>query len=169
MKKILIHLATGQLCDIVAPGAEFPVATGLQWFDAPDNVLHDTHEFNGVAVVAKPKALLSKVKSDKVRELKTARDAALKAPVTVGAKQFPSDDEFANRLQLMIRRINKGAPLPAKLRSEIGNINTPTLPQLKAIDDAIDDLKDSVWSRYEDRLDAVKAAADAAAVDAVTW
>ncbi len=52
MKKVLIHPDTGRLCDIVAPGAEFPVHPAMQWVDAPDDVAHDTHHWDGMAVVS---------------------------------------------------------------------------------------------------------------------
>jgi hypothetical protein len=52
MKRVLI--ADGRLCDIVQPGAEFPVHQSMQWVDASDDVSHATHEWNGVAVVVKP-------------------------------------------------------------------------------------------------------------------
>lgn len=54
MKRALIELETGRICDIVAPGQEFPVAASLQWVDAPDDVSHDTHEFVGGVVAVKP-------------------------------------------------------------------------------------------------------------------
>ena len=54
MKRALIVIETNSLCDIVEAGAEFPVAPGLLWVDAPDNVSHDTHEFNGAVIVEKP-------------------------------------------------------------------------------------------------------------------
>lgn len=53
MKRILIQ-SDGRLCDIVSPGQEFPVASGLTWADAPDDVSPDTHEWDGAAVVVKP-------------------------------------------------------------------------------------------------------------------
>lgn len=59
MKRVLIEQATDRLCDIVAVGQEFPVAPGLQWVDAPDDVSHDTHEFVGGAVVLKAPPVLS--------------------------------------------------------------------------------------------------------------
>lgn len=54
MKRVLIQLTDNRLCDIVDAGQEFAVAAGLAWHDAPDDVGHDTHEFDGTAVVSKP-------------------------------------------------------------------------------------------------------------------
>jgi hypothetical protein len=52
MKRVLI--ADGRLCDIVQPGADFPVHQSMQWVDAPDDVSPATHEWDGAALVVKP-------------------------------------------------------------------------------------------------------------------
>lgn len=52
MKKALV--LDGVIVEVVADGAEFPVAPAMQWVAAPDDVGVDTHEFDGQAVVVKP-------------------------------------------------------------------------------------------------------------------
>jgi hypothetical protein len=51
MKRVLVF--GNKLHDIVDVGHEFPVAPGMSWVDAPDDVAGSTHEFNGSEIVAK--------------------------------------------------------------------------------------------------------------------
>lgn len=53
MKRALISNA-GLICDIVPVGAEFPTHPSMRWVDAPDDVAHDTHHWDGMAVVSNP-------------------------------------------------------------------------------------------------------------------
>lgn len=51
MKRVLVHLESGTLADIVEPGSEFEVAEGLVWVDAPDDVSNATHEYRDDEIV----------------------------------------------------------------------------------------------------------------------
>lgn len=72
MKRVLVHLETNTLCDIVAVGSEFQTHPSLKWFDAPDTVSHETHIFNGVDVVQKPPKTQAEVKAEEVAAAKAA-------------------------------------------------------------------------------------------------
>lgn len=113
---------------------------------------------------------LSEVRAAKRAELKAARDAAITADVTIGTRTWPSDAAFKLKLSAIIARMGRGKPAPAKLRGTSGPaINTPTLLQLDAIDDAIAAQEDAAWDRYWLRIDALQAAVTVAQVDAVVW
>lgn len=54
MKRILIGPAPSlTINDIVDPGQEFEVHSGLVWVDAPDDVSSNTHEWDGAAFLPK--------------------------------------------------------------------------------------------------------------------
>lgn len=113
---------------------------------------------------------LNQVRAAKRAELKAARDAAILADVTIGTRTWPSDEEFKRKLGNIILRVSRGKPAPAKLRGTSGPaINTPTLAQLDAIDDAIAAQEDAAWDRYWLLIDAMQAAPDVVTVNAIIW
>lgn len=124
----------------------------------------------GYVAITRP---LNQVRAAKRAELKAARVAAILADVVIGTRTWPADEEFKRKLGNIIMRMSRGKPAPAKLRGTSGPaINTPTLAQLDAIDDAIAAQEDAAWDRYWLRIDVVQAAFDAGdvvAIDAVTW
>jgi hypothetical protein len=171
MKKILVHLESSQLCDIVEPGAEFSVASGLQWFDAPDEVAHDTHEFNGTAVVPKPPKPINQVKAEKLAQLERARKAAEVAQVTVQGKPFPATEEFQAKISRALNYIGRGKPLNLggawrDSNAQSVNMNNALLGQLE---DAITAQGVAAWAKYWTKFDAVMAAATVDDVNAVEW
>lgn len=91
MKKILVHLESGRLCDIVEAGSEFVVSSGLQWFDAPDDVNPSTHEFDGVSVAAKPPKPLPDVQAAARAKLIAARNAEITGGFLYLGKIIDSD------------------------------------------------------------------------------
>lgn len=110
------------------------------------------------------------VRAAKRTELKAARDAAITNDVSIGTRTWPSDDAFKLKLAAILARMGRGKPAPAKLRGTSGPaINTPTIVQLEAIDDAIAAQEDAAWDRYWLRIDALQAASDVDAVNAVIW
>lgn len=174
MKKALIETSTGRLCDIVLPGAEFPVAPGLQWVDAPDDVAHATHEFDGAAVVPKPAAPpppLEAVKAAKITQLARARDAAMQADVTVGGRTFAATEKVAALFAQFGSRLRRGKPTAlAAIYEANGTPVSPVTPALiEQIEDAIASNAEAAWNQYGQRVGAVMAAATPEAVEAVTW
>lgn len=170
MKKVLVQLADGRLCDIVAPGADFSVAPGLQWFDAPDDVAHDTHEFNGTSVVAKPPEPIAVVKERKLAELRRARDAACNANVTVAGKTFSAEPQTQTGIKRMADRLRRGKASKLNAILDVdGNPVTVGIVLLDAIDDAIADNAETAWNHYGALVQQVNAATTAAQIDAIVW
>lgn len=87
MKKALIHAETGRLCDIVAPGAEFPVHPAMRWVDAPDDVSHATHHWDGAAIVANPPP-----PAPTADEIAAALEAAVQGHLDATARSRRYDD-----------------------------------------------------------------------------
>jgi len=174
MKKILIHLESGQLCDIVEPGTEFPVASGLQWFDAPDDVSHETHEFAGGAVVAKPPKPpkpISQVRTEKLAQLEAARKAAEVAQVTVQGRPFPATEEFQAKISRTLNYIGRGKPLDltGAWRDSNASPVVMTTALLGQIEDAITAQGVAAWAKYWTKFDAVMSAQTVGDANAVEW
>lgn len=70
MKRVLIDMASGRLCDIVAVGGEFPVHPSLQWVDAPRDATPETHYYNGAAVVVKPPKSAAEIAAEESAQAK---------------------------------------------------------------------------------------------------
>lgn len=171
MKKVLVETASGRLCDIVLPGAEFPVAPGLQWVDAPDDVSHATHEYSGGAVVAKPPKPLNEVQAAKLAELERARIAAETAPVTVGGKTYNPSESVTNLLANLGARLRRGKPttLSALYEANGNPVSPVTQAIVESIEDAIAAQREAAWNRYGTRIAAVAAATTAEQVQAIAW
>ena len=122
----------------------------------------------GYTVTSRP---LAQVRTHKKKELAVARDAALVADVVIGTRTWPADDLFIGRLNALISRASRAKPAVAKLRGVDGPaINTPTLAQLEAIEDAIFAQHEAVWAQYWARIDVVNDAnATVDSVFAVVW
>ncbi len=82
MKRVLVY--DGGLCDIVAPGFEFPVHPSMQWVDAPDDVAHDTHHWDGMAVVSNP--------APRADEIAAALESAVQAHLDATARNRHYDN-----------------------------------------------------------------------------
>ena len=171
MKRILIEIATGRLCDIVAIGAEFPVAAGLQWVDAPDDVSSETHMFSGGVVNIKPAKPLAQLRTEKLASLEASRKQAIDTlpPITVAAKQYPATPEYREVITGIARRQAAGRPVPGTLRGADGVPVTLTPVLIGQIDDAIAAAVEAQWTRYWSRYDAVQVAATVAAIELVVW
>lgn len=170
MKKALIETSTGRLCDIVLPGAEFPVAPGLQWMDAPDDVAHDTHVFDGATVVAKPGPSLDAIKAARRAAVNIARDAACVADVTVNGKAWQADARSQQMLASAIALAGAGLPLPASWRAR-DNSNMPVtgLADLLAIAGAMAAQTQAAYEKSWALKAQIDAATTAAEVEAVQW
>ena len=170
MKKALID-STGRLSYV--GDSEFEVHPSFVWIDVANGVSPDTHEYVGGSVQLISPPPLSETKQHKLRALKAARDAAILADVTIGARTWPTDDAFKLKLAAITARLVRGKPAPAKLRGTTGPaINTPNLAQLDTIDDAISAQEADAWDHYWLLNDAVQAAfdaGDAVAINAVIW
>ena len=79
MKKVLIF--QNKLWDIVAVDKTFPVSPEMVWVDAPDDVTHTTHEFNGVSIVRKTPDPISEPTPAPTKEQLMAQLAALSAQI----------------------------------------------------------------------------------------
>lgn len=171
MKKVLIETASGRLCDLVLPGAEFPVAQGLQWVDAPDDVAHDTHEFDGAAVVAKPARPIAEVREAKLVQLAQARDAAAQADVTVQGHTFAANEKVRALFEQLGGRLRRGKP--TALTAIYEATGTPVSPVTAALIDAIEDAiaaqTEAAWNRYGQLAQQVNAATTVAQVSVITW
>lgn len=171
MKKILVHLDSGQLYDIVAPGAEFPVAAGLQWFDAPDDVAHATHEFDGAVVVAKPPKPLAQVQAEKLAEIDRAYDAAVQQPVAYMGTTFQADyDSQATLTKTLTALTPLGAVPPGFSWWDADNNAVPmTLAELAGLAAM---MLNQGWVAFQNKQAKKQAARDAQTVDdvnAVVW
>lgn len=170
MKRVLIETATGRLCDIVLPGAEFPVAPGLQWVDAPDDVAPATHLFNGVAVVVKPPKPLADVKEAKISSLRQSREAASVANVTVSGKVFTAEPETQTAFKRLADRLRRGKPTTLSAVLDVdGNPVAVSQALLDGIEDAIAANTEAAWNKYGQLAVQVKAAATVAEVEAIQW
>ena len=171
MKKILVHLESGRLCDIVDGGSEFSVSPGLQWFDAPDNVSPETHKFSNGVVVAKPPKPLPQVKAEKLNELRQAREAASVANVTVQGKVFSAESNIQTAFKRLAERMRRGKPTKLQAIMDVdGNpITQVTQALLDGIEDAIADNTENVWNKYVTLAAQVQAATTVEQVVAVTW
>lgn len=170
MKKALIETSTGRLCDIVLPGSEFPVAPGLQWVDAPDNVAHDTHEFDGTAVVAKPGPSLDAIKAARRAAINATRDAVCVADVTANGKTWQADARSQQMLASAIALSGAGLPLPASWRAR-DNSNMPVtgLADLLAIAGAMAAQTQAAYEKSWALKAQIDGATTAAEVEAVQW
>lgn len=170
MKKALIETASGRLCDIVLSGAEFPVAPELQWVDAPDDVSHDTHEFDGIAVVVKPGPSLSEIKAARAASVERSRDAACYADVAASGHTWQADPRSQELLSNAIRRGRAGKPLPSKWRDR-DNVDMPvaSVADLEAIEDAIAAQTLAAYEKSWALKAQIDAATTAAEVEAVQW
>lgn len=170
MKRALIS-HDGRLCDIVAPGSEFPVHPSMQWVDAPDDVSHDTHEWNGVAVATKPGPSLAYVKSEKLAELERARNAAESATVTVQGRPFPATEQFQAKVSRALNYVGRGKPLDLTDAWRDGNAApvAMTAVLLGQIEDAITAQSVAAWKRYWQKFDAVQAATTTEQLAAIIW
>lgn len=171
MKKILIETASGRLCDIVAAGAEFPVAPGLQWVDAPGDAAHETHEFDGAAVVAKPARPIAEVREAKLVQLAQARDTAAAADVTVQGRTFAATERVRALFEQLGGRLRRGKPtaLTAVYEANGTPVSPVTSALIEAIEDAIATQAEAAWNKYGQLVGQVMAATTVEAVDAVAW
>lgn len=141
--------------------------------EVPDPIWPDQRFYTAVenadgslTVTAKP---LAGIKQAKISELKQAREAAAQADVTVAGKVFPADKDYQFLVSSMAARAARGKPLPGELRGVDGTPVALTAALLGQIEDAIVAQVEASWGRFWTRVDAVKAAADVAGVEAVTW
>lgn len=84
MKRALVE-PTGRVAEVVAPGAEFPVAPPLAWVDAPDTARADDR-YDGTAFTPRPPP--PRRTAAERAELEIASSPALKGLVQVVADRF---------------------------------------------------------------------------------
>lgn len=121
-------------------------------------------------ITVKPKPL-SEVRAEKLAQLDAARKAAETAQVTVQGKPYPATDEFQAKISRALNYTGRGKPLDLTDAWRDSNaapvaMNATLLGQ---IEDAITAQGVAAWKKYWLLFDAVMAAQDEAAIDAVTW
>lgn len=122
-------------------------------------------------IAAKPEKPLPQVKQEKLVQLDAARKAAEQASVTVAGRLYPATEEFQAKISRALNYIGRGKPLDltGAWRDSNAQAVTMTSTLLGQIEDAITSQGVNAWKKYWTKFDAVMAAQDAAAVDAVSW
>lgn len=110
MKKVLVF--EGLLHDVVPVGTEFPVAPGMQWVDAPDDVSAETHLFNGTAITPKPAKTTAQLEAEQ-SVLAKAKLAKLQADI------FPDLLAFVANLTGAPQSIKDAAAMAAAEKAKI--------------------------------------------------
>jgi hypothetical protein len=122
-------------------------------------------------LVDAPPPTIEQVRAEKLAQLDAARKAAETASVTVAGKPFPATEEFQAKISRSLNYIGRGKPLDltGAWRDSNAQAVTMTSTLLGQIEDAITSQGVNAWKKYWTKFDAVMAAQDAAAVDAVSW
>lgn len=116
MKKVLVF--QGRINDIVAVGATFPVSPEMVWIDAPDDVTHTTHEFNGTEIVLKQPTPLAITKAAFILQVK-AEAGQLTTQVLSG---LGSEYELAEKEATSFKAAGYPAtPIPSSIEDEIAS------------------------------------------------
>lgn len=112
---------------------------------------------------------LAAIKRDAKQAMAMAWDEARRAGVTVGGKLAPTDADSWTRYLAIKAMAGDGGWIDVPIPLTDGTFELLTLTKATALWTALKDMERTLLARLRDRVQAIDAAADAAAVAAVVW
>ena len=164
MKRVLI--LGGRLLDIVAPGAEFPVHESLVWVDASDDVAHETHEWDGVAVVPRQPRTLADAAAEKLAALSALRFQKETAGVAVSGATVKTDRHSQAALTGAYTSLKNGLVPGIDWKAAGGVWVSLTLAQVEPMAQAVAAHVQACFTAERAHAEAIAALATVEAVDA---
>lgn len=162
-------ISNGRLCDIVADGAEFPVHLSMQWVGCPNDTTHETHEWDGEAVVQKPAPpprTLVDARNDKLQFLAETRYHRETAGIAVGGVLVMTDRQSQAALTGAYTSLKNGLLTSIDWKAAVGVWVSLSLAQVEPMAQAVAAHVQACFTAERAHAEAIAVLATVEAVDA---